>query len=379
MLNFFGDGDRFSQKRLRAPQDVGLGRRKNFGNREYFGEEAGNRVDDDEYIYEDEEAGDFVEQEYETQNTESGNDLDDIDYVYEENEEENKTQLIEADNMVADNEYLYEDDEEYKTQNEDRSLINFDQVLQEIQRRLPQLVQNSLSEHKDTNINPHHEAQAVSTPADTIRLQPQEPGYVYEQVYPSQAPIIKATPSRNLLRPANNPPTQNYRQLSLEYHNQPKLAPILVEETREYKPVWTVTRERPQQILLEQSNRKKDHQQKPCTDKNCGKQRVLRKVKRKLIAEKKLQPQERRNELNKETQTSKGDLEENVENSYNMEEERAITLKEAYDRAIKKVDQSNNSSKEVNKNLLYEILNRDFREYSSEKYVNSDDIRFFDE
>ena len=41
-----------------------------------------------------------------------------------------------------------------------------------------------------------------------------------------------------------------------------------------------------------------------------------------------------------ETETSKEDLQEDVEKSYNMEEDRAITLKEAYDRAIRKVDQS---------------------------------------
>ena len=32
MIRNFGDGDQFSQKRLRAPQDVGLGRRKKFNN-----------------------------------------------------------------------------------------------------------------------------------------------------------------------------------------------------------------------------------------------------------------------------------------------------------------------------------------------------------
>merc|ERR1712106_1117683 len=44
MLKFFGDGNQFSQKRLRAPQDVGLGRVKNFGNREYPVEDEGNRI-----------------------------------------------------------------------------------------------------------------------------------------------------------------------------------------------------------------------------------------------------------------------------------------------------------------------------------------------
>ena len=216
MLNLFGDGDRFSQKRLRAPQDVGRGRRRNFGNREYFGEEAGNRVDDNEYMYEDEDAGDFVEKESETQTTEAGNSVDDNEYVYEDYEEEYETQHIEAGNKVDDNEKVYEEDEEkYEKQNEDISHINFEQVLQEIQRRLPQVVQNSLSEHEDKKINPRHEAQAVSTPADTIRLQPQEPRYVY----PSQAPpaptplIIQSIPARNLVRPANIPQAQNYRQV----------------------------------------------------------------------------------------------------------------------------------------------------------------------
>ena len=67
---------------------------------------------------------------------------------------------------------------------------------------------------------------------------------------------------------------------------------------------------------------------------------MLRKIKRKLIAEEKQQPQERRNELIKETEESIEDLQEDVEKSYNMEEEKALTLKEAYDRAIRKVDES---------------------------------------
>ena len=222
MLNLFGDGDRFSQKRLRAPQDVGRGRRRNFGNREYFGEEAGNMVDDNSYMYEDEDAGDFVEKEYEAQNIEAGNSVDDNEYVYEDNEEEYERQHIEAGYRIDDNEYVYEDDEEeYKTQNGDRSRINFEQVLQEIQRRLPQVVQNSLSQHEDKNINLRYEVQAVSTPADTIRLQPQEASYVFEPVYPSQAPpvptplIIQSIPARNLVRQVNIPQTQNYRQVSL--------------------------------------------------------------------------------------------------------------------------------------------------------------------
>merc|ERR1712123_330408 len=56
MLKFFGDGNQFSQKRLRAPQDVGLGRVRDSGNREYFIEEVGNSVEDDVIYdnYEDE-------------------------------------------------------------------------------------------------------------------------------------------------------------------------------------------------------------------------------------------------------------------------------------------------------------------------------------
>ena len=64
---------------------------------------------------------------------------------------------------------------------------------------------------------------------------------------------------------------------------------------------------------------------------------MLRKIKRKLIVNEK---QQLRNELIKETETSNEDLQEDLEKSNNMEEERAITLKEAYDRAIRKVDQS---------------------------------------
>ena len=37
MIKHFGDGDRFSQKRLRAPQDVGKGKPKDFGNRNKYG------------------------------------------------------------------------------------------------------------------------------------------------------------------------------------------------------------------------------------------------------------------------------------------------------------------------------------------------------
>ena len=72
MLRLFGDGDKFSQKRLRAPQDVGLGRRKEFGNREYFGEEEANIIEpDNDGNYSDYQYEDYIEEvnsdEYEEQ------------------------------------------------------------------------------------------------------------------------------------------------------------------------------------------------------------------------------------------------------------------------------------------------------------------------
>jgi hypothetical protein len=39
----------------------------------------------------------------------------------------------------------------------------------------------------------------------------------------------------------------------------------------------------------------------------------------------------------------------------------------------------NKNSEEVKGNLLNEILNRDFGEHPADKYVNSDDLRFFDQ
>ena len=92
MLRLFGDGDKFSQKRLRAPQDVGLGRRKDFGNREYFGGEEDNSIEpDNEDNYSDyqyEEYGEDVDSgEYEEQ----GRDYEEeeLDYAYHYGQREN--------------------------------------------------------------------------------------------------------------------------------------------------------------------------------------------------------------------------------------------------------------------------------------------------
>merc|ERR1711892_2909 len=378
MLSLFGDGDRFSQKRLRAPQDIGLGRKKLVGNREYFGEDAENRVEPVEYEYMDdveEEVSDNYEKE-----------------IYHDYQEE----------VVNDYEEEVRDDYEYETKNvdseneesenvEDSSIINFEQVLEEITKQLSLKVQSSISQFQDTadtQDDQYHEAQADSEPADTIRLQPQTPTYLYEKVYPSQVPAprpvqifqqsIPNTPAQTI-RIQHRPQQHGYNQVSPAYQNQPQPATILVEDTREYKPVWTVTRERPQQILVKHRNIKY-HQQKPCGARACGKQRhrVLRKVKRKLIEEERNTLEDRRNELNQEAVdvTPRETIEAVVEEVHNTEEDRAITLKEAYDRAIRKVDQITQDEEQVRGgNLLNEILNRDFGEYSSHNYVNSDYIR----
>jgi len=408
MLNFFGDGDRFSQKRLRAPQDVGLGRRKNFGNREYFGEESGNGVEEDvnyDY-YEDDE---FIE-----------------------NNERQQTEIVEDNTRTID----------------DKDVRNLNVDIQEIRRRQPQRVQNSFS-------NNQYSQQAISTPADTVRIQskkmtisaepqitrpnpspyikvqqdspfvapPQGPSFGYQHAYPGQAapspipaPVAAPAPAFSPASlqvhyvPADNPTPisttpditpadtvrlgtknipqqQNNGQASLSTFNQPKLAPILVEETREYKPVWTVTRERPRQILHKYRNGKtQNRHQADCADKNCPKvrQRVLRKTKRKLIVGEKNQLKERR-KLIQETESDQerlGNLHEEEE-SFDFNEKKAVTLKEAYDRAIRKVDQIGKNNHPAPGNMLREILNRDFGsqsnkdygEYSNQNYVNSDDLR----
>ena len=196
MLNFFGDGDRFSQKRLRAPQDVGLGRRKNFGNREYFGEESGNGVEEDvnyDY-YEDDE--------------------------FMRNNERQQTEIVEDSTRTID----------------DEDLRNLNVDIQEIRRRQPQRVQNSRT-------NNQYSQQAISTPADTVRIQskkisisaapqitrqnpspyikvqqdspfvatPQGPSFVYQQAYPGQAapspipaPVVAPAPAQVHSVPADD-------------------------------------------------------------------------------------------------------------------------------------------------------------------------------
>merc|ERR1711892_1236094 len=235
MLSLFGVGNRFSQKRLRAPQDIGRGRKKVVGNREYFGEDAENRVEPAEYKYTDD-----VEEEV------SDNYENDIYHDYQEE-------------VSNDYEDEVPDDYEYETENvdyenvehiEDSSIINFEKVLEEIKKQLSLKVQSSISQFQDTadtQDDQYHEVQADSEPADTIRLQPQTPTYLYEKVYPSQVPapqpvqiFQQSIPNTQAptIRLQHRPQQHSYNQVSPAYQNQPQPAPILVEDTREYKPVW---------------------------------------------------------------------------------------------------------------------------------------------
>ena len=139
MLRLFGDGDPFSQKRLRAPQDVGLGRRKNFGNREFNRKKS--RKDGIEYYKEKVMNRKDYEKEAQAQ-------YDDYDV-----------------NLTGYDQY--------------EDLINNDVYSEEHIDSIP---------HDKTII----EVQGPSLPADTFRLEPEPqnpgPNYVYEQYYPEQLP-----------------------------------------------------------------------------------------------------------------------------------------------------------------------------------------------
>jgi len=400
MLRYFGDGDQFSQKRLRAPQDVGLGREKNFGNRDYNLQNLNNHIDEVEH--------------------ENGNE---------------KTMNMEE---------IKEDARSFTP--DIASGLQFDiksQVLQEIRRRLPQIVKNnipSLSHAQEPNKEvietkqENKQTKPASTPADTIRLSLHpislnQPGQPIERPKPTSFINLKSTPSKQPVvddndnsvekeelktpskQQAESTPADTVRLLSVqgpgyaygqeypaiqqsqeypakqqsqeypakqqsqEIKEEPQPAPILVEDTREFKPVWTVTRERPRQILLRYRNMKHT----PCAEKNCPqrRQRVLRKIKRKLITGEKHQLEQRRKELILGTAAAQNTIAN--EEEVTMDERKAITLKEAYDRAINKVDQSQHS-RPVPGNLLHEILNRDYglksnEEYDTHSYVSSDQLR----
>ena len=75
----------------------------------------------------------------------------------------------------------------------------------------------------------------------------------------------------------------------------------------------------------------------------------MRKIKRKLITGEKHQLEQRRKELIQGTAAVQNTIAN--EEEVTMDERKAITLKEAYDRAINKVDQSKNTSKNVVTNI----------------------------
>ena len=270
MLNFFGDGNQFSQKRLRAPQDVGLGRQKNFGNRDYTGEHVSNHVETDTFDnYEDEKMNEI------------SNDLglDIKNQILEEirrrlpqivknsipnlvtNQDTNRQviatkqdtnsrviatkqdtnsrvittkqeKIAHAVSTPADTIRLTLQQTPIYTALQSARIKptpynelqqDYTSVAQTQGQTNPKILQKNLSEHKESN-NKHKQPQAVSTPADTTRLQPQKvspqgPGYAYP--VPVQAAPV----------PAPTPLTQSV----LLNQNQPQLAPILVEDTREFK------------------------------------------------------------------------------------------------------------------------------------------------
>ena len=256
MLRYFGDGDQFSQKRLRAPQDVGLGREKNFGNRDYNLQNLNNH----------------------------------IDVVEHENGNEKTMNMKE----------IKEDARSFTP--DIASGLQFDiksQVLQEIRRRLPQIVKNnipSLSHAQEPNkevieaTQENKQTKPASTPADTIRLtlhpiSLNQPGQPIERPKPTSFTNLKSTPSKQPVaddnslekeelktpskQQAESTPADTVRLLSVqgpgyaygqeypaiqqsqeikeeqqEYpaiqqsqdiKEEPQLAPILVEDTREFK------------------------------------------------------------------------------------------------------------------------------------------------
>jgi len=91
----------------------------------------------------------------------------------------------------------------------------------------------------------------------------------------------------------------------------PKLSPILVEETREHKPVWTVTRERPMQLKRPDIAPEEDLSSGP---------RVLQKVRRKLFEDDRAKLKERRRILWKAASKDK--------KMENVEKKRRVLLKQ---------------------------------------------------
>lgn len=174
----------------------------------------------------------------------------------------------------------------------------------------------------------------------------------------------------------------------------PQPAPMLVEDTREHKPVWTVTRQRPKQTTVKPPAPRKTKIQgkqvqpkvvkKVCWIRGGRSALTCKQVRRKLIGEEgeKTQTGRRRiqslrqksgakpaekkqksrmllhvdpqneNELEKEISFELANRVEEVE-KMDSEERRAITLKEAFDRTINKL------GKEVEEEEVEELENMD--------------------
>merc|ERR1712037_981251 len=206
----------------------------------------------------------------------------------------------------------------------------------------------------------------------------------------------------------------------------PQPAPMLVEDTREHKPVWTVTRQRPKQTTVRHPPPRKtkiqgSQVQPKVVKKVCwigGGRSALtcKQVRRKLIGEdgnaqtgrRRIQslrqksgakPAEKKqknrmllhadpqneNELEKEFSFELANRVEEVEDS---EERRAITLKEAFDRTINKLGKEVEEEEEDLENMDADRLRSMSEEYSDtptrlldqledteRQYIDSSDLR----
>merc|ERR1712192_194999 len=215
----------------------------------------------------------------------------------------------------------------------------------------------------------------------------------------------------------------------------PQPAPMLVEDTREHKPVWTVTRQRPKQKTITAKPKKiNTHQgqvqpeakvvKKVCWIGGGRSALTCKQVRRKLIGEDGANPQhqqtgrrriqslrqtgskpaEKRQKsrmlLHADPQNEKEldeqfsfELANRVEDSKEMEEEeeerRAITLKEVFDRSINKLDNGvEEEEMEDLENMDAERLRSISEEYSDtltrlldqledteRQYIDSSDLR----
>merc|ERR1719454_818354 len=155
----------------------------------------------------------------------------------------------------------------------------------------------------------------------------------------------------------------------------PQPAPMLVEDTREHKPVWTVTRQRPRQTTVKPRKTKTQVQpeakvvKKVCWIGGGRSALTCKQVRRKLVGEEKQQQGRRRIQLKqvKEASSKRAEMKEKSrmllhqepqdgnndsdpeeislqlanrmmeEEELSSEDRKAITLKEAFDRTINKL------------------------------------------